>query len=99
MAETGIITRMHPSVQDIAEQAWNTLLDQQPHPTPFMRHAYLAALEASGSATAATAATQVACCCTQAGAAIAPATSATSTARPKVTRFAGPSVVRGSGHW
>ena len=54
MAETGIITRMHPSVQDIAEQAWNTLLDQQPHPTPFMRHAYLAALETSGSATAAT---------------------------------------------
>jgi predicted N-acyltransferase len=54
MAETGIITRMHPSVQDIAEQAWNTLLAQQPHPTPFMRHAYLAALEASGSATAAT---------------------------------------------
>jgi len=52
MAETGIITRMHPSVQDIAEQAWNTLLDQQPHPTPFMRHAYLAALETSGSATA-----------------------------------------------
>ncbi len=53
----------------------------------------------SASATAANAATQAACCCTQAGAAIAPATSATSTARISVTRFAGPSVVRGSGHW
>ena len=30
MAETGIITRMHPTVQEIAEQAWNALLNQQP---------------------------------------------------------------------
>ncbi len=29
---------------------WNALLDRQPAPTPFMRHEYLAALEASGSA-------------------------------------------------
>ncbi len=30
--------------------AWNTLLARQAQPTPFMRHAYLAALHASGSA-------------------------------------------------
>ncbi len=32
MAETGIITRMHPTVQDIAAQDWNGLLDRQPRP-------------------------------------------------------------------
>lgn len=31
--------------------AWDALLAAQPHPTPFMRHAYLAALHDSGSAT------------------------------------------------
>ena len=31
--------------------AWDALLAAQPQPTPFMRHAYLAALQASGSAT------------------------------------------------
>lgn len=41
-----------PSAMD--REAWNTLLAQQPHPTPFMRLEYLAALHASGSATAAT---------------------------------------------
>ncbi len=34
--------------------AWNALLEAQPSPTPFMRHEYLAALHASGSAVAAT---------------------------------------------
>jgi len=34
--------------------AWNRLLAQQAQPTPFMRHEYLAALHASGSATPAT---------------------------------------------
>ncbi len=34
--------------------AWNALLEAQPAPTPFMRHEYLAALHASGSAVAAT---------------------------------------------
>ena len=37
---------------DAAE--WNALLALQPRPTPFLRHEYLAALEASGSATART---------------------------------------------
>src|SRR5437870_4768067 len=32
--------------------AWNALLDAQPAAMPFMRHEYLAALHASGSATA-----------------------------------------------
>nr|WP_205763687.1 MULTISPECIES: GNAT family N-acetyltransferase [unclassified Acidovorax] len=36
---------------DIAAGAWNALLAAQPHATPFMRHEYLAALHASGSAT------------------------------------------------
>jgi predicted N-acyltransferase len=36
----------------IAASAWNTLLQRQPQPTPFMRHEYLAALHESGSATA-----------------------------------------------
>jgi len=34
--------------------AWDALLAAQPHPTPFLRHAYLAALHDSGSATPAT---------------------------------------------
>jgi len=38
----------------IDAQAWNALLAAQPHPTPFMRHEYLAALHDSGSATPAT---------------------------------------------
>ncbi len=51
MAENAIMTRVFTHVQEIPEQAWNRLLAQQPEPTPFMRHEYLAALEASGSAT------------------------------------------------
>ncbi|WP_242671213.1 GNAT family N-acetyltransferase [Hylemonella gracilis] len=35
-------------------EAWNDLLARQDQPTPFMRHEYLAALHASGSATPAT---------------------------------------------
>ncbi len=35
---------------DIAAGAWNALLARQRAPTPFMRHEYLAALHASGSA-------------------------------------------------
>ena len=51
MAEAAIITRVSDSLQDIDATAWNALLALQRHPTPFMRHEYLAALEASGSAT------------------------------------------------
>ncbi|MBT9512638.1 MAG: N-acetyltransferase [Acidovorax sp.] len=51
MAESAIIARVLASVLEVDTAAWNTLLDQQSHPTPFMRHEYLAALETSDSAT------------------------------------------------
>ncbi len=51
MAENAIITRVFDSPLDIDASAWNALLAAQPHATPFMRHEYLAALHASGSAT------------------------------------------------
>ena len=51
MTEAAIITRVSDSLQNIDAAAWNALLALQSHPTPFMRHEYLAALEASGSAT------------------------------------------------
>ncbi|WP_119964902.1 GNAT family N-acetyltransferase [Simplicispira lacusdiani] len=51
MAENTIITRVSTSLQEVDAAAWNGLLARQAHPTPFMRHEYLAALEASGSAT------------------------------------------------
>ena len=51
MAENTIITRVLTSVQQLDAQTWNTLLADQPTPTPFMRHEYLAAMEQSGSAT------------------------------------------------
>ena len=46
--------RVFDSPGQIAVIAWNALLAAQPHPTPFMRHEYLAALHDSGSATPAT---------------------------------------------
>lgn len=51
MTEKPIITRVFTSVQEIAASAWDALLAQQATPTPFMRHAYLAAMQDSGSAT------------------------------------------------
>ena len=54
MAEAAIIARVLASPLDVDATAWNTLLARQSHPTPFMRHEYLAALETSGSATART---------------------------------------------
>jgi len=54
MPEKPIITRVFSAVQEIAATPWDALLAQQATPTPFMRHAYLAALQASGSATAQT---------------------------------------------
>lgn len=41
---------MHERIQDVSASAWDALLARQPCPTPFMRHAYLAALDASASA-------------------------------------------------
>ena len=54
MAEAAIIARVLTSPLDVDAAVWNTLLAQQTHPTPFMRHEYLVALHESGSATART---------------------------------------------
>lgn len=43
--------RLLDSPEQVDPAAWDALLARQPQPTPFMRHAYLAALHASGSAT------------------------------------------------
>lgn len=51
MTEKPIITRVFTTVQEIDATQWDALLAQQATPTPFMRHAYLAALQTSGSAT------------------------------------------------
>ena len=45
------VIRVFDSPGPIDAHAWNALLAAQPHPTPFMRHEYLAALHDSGSAT------------------------------------------------
>jgi predicted N-acyltransferase len=45
------VIRVHASPLDIPAQAWDALLAQQDAPSPFMQHAYLAALHSSGSAT------------------------------------------------
>ncbi len=45
------VIRIHTSPLDIPAKAWDTLLTQQDTPSPFMQHAYLAALHTSGSAT------------------------------------------------
>ena len=45
------VIRVSSSPLQIKAAAWDALLAQQPHPTPFMRHAYLAALHTSGAAT------------------------------------------------
>jgi hypothetical protein len=42
--------QVHDSPGEVPAAQWDELLEQQGHPTPFMRHAYLSALEASGSA-------------------------------------------------
>ncbi len=51
MAEAAIIARVVASPLEVDAKAWNALLARQGHPTPFMRHEYLAALHESGSAT------------------------------------------------
>ncbi|MFN0183594.1 MAG: GNAT family N-acetyltransferase [Aquabacterium sp.] len=42
--------RVHEDPSSLDAATWNALLGQQANPTPFMRHEYLAALHASGSA-------------------------------------------------
>ena len=51
MAELPIIARVLVSPLEVDASAWNTLLATQSHPTPFMRHEYLAALHESSNAT------------------------------------------------
>ncbi|MFM2055312.1 MAG: hypothetical protein RL456_3349 [Pseudomonadota bacterium] len=45
---------LHHDPREIDAGAWDALLEASPSPTPFLRHAYLAALHASGCAVAAT---------------------------------------------
>ncbi len=45
------VTRVLSSPLEVSSADWNALLASQSEPTPFMRHEYLAALHASGSAT------------------------------------------------
>ena len=46
------VIRVHADPRQIDASAWDRLLAQQARPTPFMRHAYLVAMHASGSAVA-----------------------------------------------
>ena len=54
MSKSDYVIRVSDSPLQIDAAAWNALLALQPHPTPFMRHEYLAALYRSGSAVPAT---------------------------------------------
>lgn len=45
---------LHASPESVDAAAWNSLLEAQAAPTPFMRHEFLAALQRSGSAVAQT---------------------------------------------
>ena len=55
------VLRLHPSPAEVDAKAWDALLESQPHATPFMRHAYLAALHTSESAVPDTGWTPVFC--------------------------------------
>ncbi len=48
------VIRVHSQFDTLDATAWNALLEQQPAPTPFMSHEYLAALHSSASAVPAT---------------------------------------------
>lgn len=48
----GYRIQVHADPAEVDAAAWDSLLEAQPSPTPFMRHAYLHALHASGSAVA-----------------------------------------------
>jgi len=53
MAKFDYVTRVLNSPPDVPASDWDALLALEPDPSPFMRHGYLAALHASGCATAA----------------------------------------------
>jgi len=48
------VTRVLNSIEEVQPEAWNSLLAQQSDASPFMQHAYLLAMETSGSAAPAT---------------------------------------------
>jgi predicted N-acyltransferase len=50
LSEIDYVTRVFESPLALPAAAWNALLAQEPDPSPFMRHEYLAALHQSGSA-------------------------------------------------
>ncbi|MDE2276676.1 MAG: N-acetyltransferase [Burkholderiales bacterium] len=52
--EKDYVIRVHAEPDALDAQAWDQLLAEQSAPTPFLRHAYLAALHRSGSAVPAT---------------------------------------------
>jgi predicted N-acyltransferase len=54
LSEIDYVTRVFASPQAVDAGAWNALLDNEPDPSPFMRHEYLSALHESGSAREAT---------------------------------------------
>lgn len=54
LSRNDILFRTCTSMAQIPAAQWDALLDQSHRPTPFMRHAYLLALEVSGAATAET---------------------------------------------
>jgi len=49
LTENDYVIEVHEGVGAVDPDEWDGLLAAQAHPTPFMRHAYLRALEASGS--------------------------------------------------
>jgi uncharacterized protein len=54
MGSGNYVTRVHRLPSQVDAQAWDALLQLQDLPSPFMQHAYLAAMHDSGSACAAT---------------------------------------------
>jgi len=46
------VIEVQSSMRDVLAQDWDALLNAQTEPNPFMRHAYLSAMEESGSASA-----------------------------------------------
>ena len=46
------VIEVQGSMRNVSAQDWDALLEAQTEPTPFMRHAYLSAMEESGSASA-----------------------------------------------
>ncbi|MFN7124223.1 MAG: peptidogalycan biosysnthesis protein, partial [Hydrogenophaga sp.] len=50
MSSNDYVTRVFSSPLDIPSEAWNQLLTLETDPSPFMKHTYLAAMQASGCA-------------------------------------------------